>query len=35
MGKLYGMIFYLVLSIKGIFLGLKKKFFYVMYGLIN
>lgn len=35
MGKSYGMILYLVPSIKGIPLGLKRNFFYVMHGPIN
>lgn len=35
MGKSYGMILYLVPSIKGIPLGLKRNFFYVVHGPIN
>lgn len=35
MGKSYGMILYLVPNIKGIPLGLKRNFFYVMHGQIN
>lgn len=35
MGKSYGMILYLVPSIKGIPLGLKRNFFSVMHGPIN